>query len=56
MQETKYTRSELLEDAQALFNVLPEIVIGALFSYPAKELTVAEVKKAIKQFLNRKVN
>lgn len=54
-EETKYTRSELLEDAQALFHVQPEIVIGALYDNPGQELSVVEVKKAIRIFLNRKV-
>jgi len=53
--ESKYPRDEFVQNAQALFNVKPEVVIGALSKNENKELSVSEVKKAIDDFLKRKV-
>jgi hypothetical protein len=33
---------------------MPEVVIGALHGNNAQDLTISEVKKAIKEFLGRK--
>lgn len=54
-QETKYFRQELIANAMAIFSYQPEVVAGALHGNTAKELTLAEVKKAIAEFLERKV-
>ncbi|OPY64082.1 MAG: hypothetical protein A4E56_00136 [Pelotomaculum sp. PtaU1.Bin065] len=53
--ETKYPRRELMVNAQAAFGVMPEVVAGALHGNNAEELTINEVKAAIKDFLERKV-
>lgn len=51
-----YPRAELIANSQAIFGVMPEVVIGALHGNNAEELTVVEVKKAIEDFLKRKVS
>ncbi|MGE5552829.1 MAG: hypothetical protein ACM3XZ_02760 [Betaproteobacteria bacterium] len=51
-----YPRAELIKNAPALFGVMPEVVIGALHGNDKKELTVAEVKAAVKAFLERTVS
>jgi len=51
-----YPRAELISNSQAIFGVMPEVVIGALHGNNADELTVDEVKKAIENFLKRKVS
>lgn len=53
--ETKYSRQELIANAKAIFSVMPEVVAGALHGNDAQELTLTEVKEAIKSFLERKV-
>lgn len=53
--ESKYPRGELIANAQAIFNVGPEVVVGALYGNTAEELTVSEVKQAVQNFLKRKV-
>lgn len=53
---TKYPRRDLIHNAKAAFGVMPEVVAGALHGNSAEELTVAEVKEAIKKFLERKVD
>jgi hypothetical protein len=55
VQETKYPRQDFIDHAEAIFGVKPEVVIGALHDNEAAELTKTEVKKAIDDFLNRKV-
>lgn len=54
--ESTYPRAELIANSQAIFGVMPEVVIGALHGNGADELTVAEVKTAIEDFLKRKVS
>jgi hypothetical protein len=51
-----HPRAELIANSQAIFGVMPEVVIGALHGNNAEELTVVEVKKAIEDFLKRKVS
>jgi hypothetical protein len=51
-----YPREELVRNAQAIFGVMPEVVIGALHGNDKTELTVAEVKTAVKAFSERKVS
>lgn len=55
-QESKYHKQELIANAQAIFKVNPEVVVGALHGNDAKEFTVSEVREAVKSFLERKVN
>lgn len=56
LDESKYSRAEILANAQAIFGVMPEVVAGALHGNKSEELTISEVKKAIKQFLRRGVS
>lgn len=53
--ESKYSRRELIANGMAVFGVMPEVVEGALHGNSAQELTVAEVKAAVYDFLKRKV-
>lgn len=53
--EPLYHRNELLEHAQQVFKVKPEVVLGALHGNDKQELSVTEVKEAIKEFLSREV-
>jgi hypothetical protein len=53
--ESKYSRKEIIANAQAVFGVMPEVVIGALNGNSNEEFTISEVKKAIKAFLERGV-
>lgn len=53
--ESKYPREELIANAQAIFKVNPEVVVGALHGNTAEELTVSEVRQAVQNFLERKV-
>lgn len=53
--ESKYSRKEIIDNAQAVFGVMPEVVIGALNGNSNEEFTISEVKKAIKAFLERGV-
>jgi hypothetical protein len=53
--ESTYPREELVQNAQAIFNVMPEIVDGALHENKKNNLAKSEVNVEIKKFLNRKV-
>lgn len=53
--ESKYPRQELIANARAIFGYSSEVVAGALHGNEAQELTLEEVKLAIKDFLERKV-
>jgi hypothetical protein len=55
-QTPRYDRAELLENAESLFSVKPEVLAGALHGEEQNELTVDEVRRRIHQFLKRKVN
>lgn len=55
-QASKYPKKELIASAYAIFGVMPEVVAGALHGNEAQELTLDEVKQAIKEFLERKVS
>lgn len=50
-----YDRVELIDNARAIFGEYPEIVVGALHGNDKEQLTLAEVKTAIKEFKSRKV-
>lgn len=52
----KYPKEELVRNARALFNVQPEVLQGALYSFDSTEMTVQEAKQLLDQFLKRKVN
>ena len=52
--EARYSRSELITAASS-FGVKPEVMAGALKLAGKDTMTKAEAKKAIKDFLERKV-
>ncbi|MEN6325790.1 MAG: hypothetical protein ABFD18_06250 [Syntrophomonas sp.] len=52
---TKYPREELLANAEALFNVKAEIMLGALHNNTQQEFTIDEMRKAVDDFLQRRV-
>jgi hypothetical protein len=52
----RYSREELLANAEALFSVKPEVLSGALHDEVRNEWTIHEARKRIDQFLKRKVN
>jgi len=54
MEEPVYGRSELIASASS-FGVKPEVMAGALKLAGKDAMTKAEAKKAIKDFLERKV-
>lgn len=51
--ETKYAVADLIAAGPSTFNVMPEIVAGAL--HDKKEATQSETKAAIKTFLSTPV-
>lgn len=53
--EQKYPRQELIDNAQAVFGVKPEVIAGALHGYDQAEFTVDEMRKLIDSFLKRRV-
>lgn len=55
-QEQRYPRQELVDNAEAIFQVKPEVILGALHNNGARELTVGEVKQAVKLFLEEVAN
>jgi hypothetical protein len=54
-QEEKYPIEDLIENSKTLTGHNKEVAVGALFGYKEKELTKADFKKAIDDFLKRKV-
>jgi hypothetical protein len=54
--EQVYPRAELMANAQVIFGVMPEVLAGSLYGNNAQELTILEVKKAINEFLRRRVS
>lgn len=52
----KYSREELLANAEVLFNVKSEVMAGALYGNSQKEFSLDEMKKLIDTFLKRRVN
>lgn len=54
-EECKYPRKDLVNSSVDIFGVNQEVVIGALYGNNAEEFTVSEVKEAIKNFNERKV-
>ncbi|WP_260410627.1 hypothetical protein [Cohnella xylanilytica] len=52
----KYGRDELVRQARALLRVSEDAAAGALSGLDREELTVAEAKQAIQQFLRRRVS
>lgn len=53
--EVKYPIGDLIENSKALTGHNKEAAVGALFNCKEKELTKADFKKAIDEFLKRKV-
>lgn len=54
-EESKYEREELIANAEALFSCKKEVIAGALHGIKQEKFTIAEMKKIIDDFLNRKV-
>lgn len=52
----RYSKEELLANAEALFGVKPEVVGGALHGNDQTEFTVDEMRKLIDSFLKRRVS
>jgi hypothetical protein len=52
--EQVYPKSLLIDNANAIFGVNPEVVIGALYGNTKTELTKTEVKDAVDKFLSNK--
>lgn len=55
MSAPRYSKEELLANAEALFGVKPEVVAGALHGNTQAEFTVDEMRKLIDSFLKRRV-
>lgn len=53
--EPQYPVEELLANAEALFQVKPEILKGALHGLAKAKLTIGEAQNLIDKFLKRKV-
>lgn len=53
--ESRYPVEELTAHAEALFNVRPEVLSGALYGTGQLGMTIDEAKKAIDLFMKRKV-
>lgn len=53
--ETHYNRDELINHAQALFQVNPEVVAGAFHQAEQDQFTIDEAKRLIGLFLKGKV-
>lgn len=51
--EQAYPKGLLIENANAIFGVNPEVVIGALYGNAKTELTKTEVRDAIDKFLSK---
>ncbi|MBN2981955.1 MULTISPECIES: hypothetical protein [Cohnella] len=51
----QYGREELAESSAGLFGVPGEVLAGALHGVGKERLSVAEAKRYINQFLDRKV-
>ncbi|WP_084665619.1 hypothetical protein [Thermanaeromonas toyohensis] len=52
----KYSREELISNAEVLFGVKPEVLAGALYGNDRKEFTIDEMRQLIKAFLERRVS
>lgn len=50
-----YPLGEIIQQAEALMGVKPEVLAGAFHSMSGASLTVQEARKQVQQFLNRKV-
>ena len=55
IKEETYSYNELISFAKEVFNVNPEVVVGALAGIPKREFTISEAKKYIADFLKRRV-
>jgi hypothetical protein len=53
--EARYSRDDYMQNAQALFQVNPEIVAGAFHQVENDQLTIDDAKRLVDQFLKRKV-
>lgn len=56
VQSPRYSREELLANAEALFSVKPEVLAGALHGIEQTDFSIDEIKSIIDKFLKRKVN
>lgn len=54
--EPTYSRDRLMEEAYALTGYEAHVLAGALSAVPKKNLTVSEVKAAVKAFLSTEVS
>jgi hypothetical protein len=54
-EESVYEKEELIKNAELVFKVKPEVVVGALHGNKNKKLTISETKEAIKAFKEKKV-
>lgn len=52
----RYTREELLENAEALFHVKQEVLFGAWYGDDRPVFSIDELKTLINDFLKRSVN
>ncbi|RJG26706.1 hypothetical protein ABU162_04450 [Paenibacillus thiaminolyticus] len=52
---SRYPVEELAANAQALFDVKPEVLAGALHGVEVAEMSVSEAKALIRKFLREKV-
>lgn len=52
---SRYPVEELAANAQALFDVKPEVLAGALHGAEVAEMSVSEAKALIRKFLREKV-
>ncbi|GAA3410370.1 hypothetical protein ACFFNY_21890 [Paenibacillus hodogayensis] len=50
-----YSREELLEHAEVLFAIKPEVLAGALYGSDQGTYTIEETERYIRQFQQRKV-
>lgn len=53
---SRYSIEEFTANAEALFSVRSEVLAGALHGKDHSELTIDEARRAIDQFLKKKVN
>lgn len=52
----KYSREELLANAEALFNVKQEVLHGAWYGDEQPAYSIDELNTLIKEFMKRRVN
>lgn len=52
---SEYSKDVFIKNAQTIFGVKPEIVVGALHGNTKEEFTKLEVKNAVEKFLKTKL-